>query len=411
MLKLIKVQDVRSGMYVKEMVGSWLDHPFWKSSFNVAGPDMVARLRESGVQELWIDTDRGVDVLRKVAKEVEVQVEPQRSPESSVASLPSDDAAPPAPPSGRVRAADEAARAIQIRDKGKRVVARIINDARLGKINSDEAIGLVAEISESVMRSPDAFITVARIKSKDEYTYLHSVAVCALMVALARQLQFPADVVRLAGFAGLMHDVGKVAIPEEVLNKPGTLTDDEFRIIKQHPEAGARLLSDVANMPPEVIDVSLHHHERVDGLGYPGALKGAEISMLAKMGAVCDVYDAVTSDRPYKRSWTAAEGIKRMAAWTNTHFDERIFKAFVKCIGIYPLGSVVRLASDRLAVVTEQGDGSLLTPQVRVFYSIRSAARVAPEVVDLARGRDRIISPENADSWGLTDIDQLWREA
>ncbi len=407
MLKLIKVKDVRQGMFVEKMAGSWLDHPFWKSSFAVDGPEMVAKLRGSGVEELWIDTDRGVDVLRKVEREVLAAV--QVAPPAQAGVPPT--AVPAAPVAQVRRPAEEAARAAVVLDTGKRVVSRIIRDARLGKLNTDEAVSLVGEISESVMRSPDAFITVARIKNKDEYTYLHSVAVCALMVALARQLQFPPDVVRIAGFAGLMHDVGKVAIPAEVLNKPSTLTDDEFRIIKSHPVVGARLLRESGQVVEEVVDVCLRHHERIDGLGYPDGLKNAEISMLARMGAVCDVYDAVTSDRPYKRGWTPAEAIKRMAGWTHTHFDDRIFKAFVKCIGIYPVGSVVRLASDRLAVITRQGDDSLLTPEVKVFYSIRGAVRIVPELVDLARSRDRIVSPENPEGWGLSDIDYLWREA
>lgn len=405
MLKLIKVKEVRSGMYVKEVVGSWLDHPFWKSSFAITGPDALARLRDSGIQEVWIDTDRGVDVLRKPEPESPLPaVAPEPVAPVCVESL-------VAPEQLSLRPDEEAERAIQIRDRGKRVVGRIMHEARLGKLNTDEAMSLVGEISESVMRSPDAFITVARIKDKDEYTYLHSVAVCALMVALARQLQFPDDVVRVAGLAGLMHDVGKVAIPDSVLNKPGALSEAEFTVIKSHPVVGARLLREGGQAPDEVVDVCLHHHERIDGLGYPDALHGAQISTLARMGAICDVYDAITSNRPYKRGWSAAESIKRMAAWTHTHFDDRIFKAFVKCIGIYPVGSVVRLSSDRLAVVTRQGEESLLTPEVKVFYSIRSATRVIPEVLDLAKSRERIVSPENPEGWGLSDIDMLWREA
>lgn len=415
MLKLIKLKDLRSGMFVKEVVGSWLDHPFWRSSFQVTGPDTIARLRESGIQELWIDTDRGVDVLRKVEKEVSDAAQlalAAATAAAAAAPVPDAERADGANPAAQrvLRPADEAGQAILIRDKGKRVVSRIIREARLGKLNTDEAMSLVGEISESVMRSPDAFITVARIKNKDEYTYLHSVAVCALMVALARQLQFPPDVVRIAGLAGLMHDVGKVAIPEDVLNKPSTLTDEEFRIIKGHPVVGAELLRSDGKVPEEVIDVCLRHHERIDGLGYPDGLKSAEISMLARMGAVCDVYDAVTSDRPYKRGWSPSEAIKRMAAWTNTHFDDRIFKAFVKCIGIYPVGSLVRLSSERLAVITRQGEESLLTPEVKVFYSIRSASRIVPETVDLARTRDRIVSPENPEGWGLSNIEYLWSE-
>ena len=402
MLKRIKVSEVRTGMYVKEMVGSWLSHPFWKSSFTVDSRDMVTKLRESGVAELWIDTERGLDVARAAQPEAEATVI-ERPPE--VPAGPGDIVAPV-----QVHPAEEAVRAAQIRDKGRRVVQGIMSDVRLGKINTDDAMELVGDISESVMRSPDAFLTVTRLKSKDEYTYLHSVAVCALMVALARQLDFPPDLARVAGLAGLLHDIGKIAVPEDVLNKPGSLTDAEFTIIKSHPVAGARLLRDGGLSNEEVLDVVLHHHERIDGLGYPDGLKGGEISTLARMGAICDVYDAVTSDRAYKRRWEPADSIKRMAGWSNTQFDDRIFKSFVKCIGIYPLGSLVRLSSERLGVVTRQGAESLLMPEVKVFFSIRSASRITPEILDLSRSHERIVSQEDPERWGLGNIDQLWME-
>ena len=254
----------------------------------------------------------------------------------------------------------------------------------------------VEEISDSVLRHPNALISLARLKTSDEYTYMHSVAVCALMIALARQLGLPERQVREAGEAGLLHDIGKMAIPDAILNKPGKLTDGEFDTMRSHPEKGAQMLLDCGQISALVLDVCLHHHEKYDGSGYPHRLSGEQISLFARMGAVCDVYDAITSDRPYKKGWDPAESIRKMAEWKG-HFDPQVFQAFVKSVGIYPVGALVRLESGRLGVVMEQNDKSLLMPRVKVFFSARSRLPIPQEVVDLAKlvGRDKIVGRES----------------
>ena len=180
--------------------------------------------------------------------------------------------------------------------------------------------------------------------------------------------------------------------------------------MKRHPEEGHRLLLEGQNILESTLDVCLHHHEKVDGSGYPKGFKDTEISLFAKMGAVCDVYDAITSNRPYKSGWDPAESIRKMTEWSKGHFDQRVFHAFVKSIGIYPTGSLVRLASDTLGVVIEQTHGSLLTPQVKVFFSIKSGNYQTPRLIDLADPKvgDKIVSREDAAKWGIKDLDRFW---
>jgi putative nucleotidyltransferase with HDIG domain len=306
---------------------------------------------------------------------------------------------------------DEVRRAAKICVGSKRAVVSMFHEVRMGKAVSPEAAGaLVDEISSSVMRNPGALISLARLKTADDYTYMHSVAVCALMVALARQLDLDEATVRELGMAGLLHDLGKALMPMEVMNKPGKLTDEEFAIIKSHPEAGHKMLLEGSGVGEIPLDVVLHHHEKMDGSGYPKRFKADQISLYAKMGAVCDVYDAITSNRPYKAGWDPAESIRKMAEWCNGHFDERVFQAFVKCLGIYPIGALVRLASGRLGVVMEQSEHSLLTPIVKVFFSTKARTHIAPEIVDLSHPRvtDGIVSREEAGTWGLTNIEKLW---
>jgi HD-GYP domain-containing protein (c-di-GMP phosphodiesterase class II) len=207
--------------------------------------------------------------------------------------------------------------------------------------------------------------------------------------------------------AGLLHDLGKALMPMDVLNKPGKLSDEEFAIIKTHPEEGYKLLLDGKGVSAAIKDVCLHHHEKVDGSGYPIGLNGESMSLIAKMGAVCDVYDAITSNRPYKAGWDPAESIKRMAEWKG-HFDPSVFQAFVKSLGIYPIGSLVRLESGKLGVVIEQGEQSLLKPKVKVFFSTKSQAYLKPETIDLARSAEKIASREDAAKWGIKDVDCYW---
>jgi putative nucleotidyltransferase with HDIG domain len=194
----------------------------------------------------------------------------------------------------------------------------MFSEARMGRaVDSAGAQHLVEEISDSVTRNPGALISLARLKTADDYTYMHSVAVCALMVALARQLRLNDEQTRLAGMAGLLHDLGKAAIPLAVLNKPGKLTDAEFEIVRNHPVEGYHMLKEGAKVPDAVLDACLHHHEKIDGSGYPDKLQGEGISVIARMAAICDVYDAITSDRPYKRGWDPSESLRRMAEWTS----------------------------------------------------------------------------------------------
>jgi HD-GYP domain-containing protein (c-di-GMP phosphodiesterase class II) len=196
----------------------------------------------------------------------------------------------------------------------------------------------------------------------------------------------------------------------EVLNKPGKLTDAEFAIMKSHPAEGHKMLLAMGNVDPIALDVCLHHHEKTDGSGYPKGLKSEQISLHAKMGAVCDVYDAITSNRPYKSGWDPAESLRKMAEWANGHFDPQVFQAFVKSLGIYPIGSLVRLASGKLGVVVEQSSKSLTTPLVKVFYSTKSSLRIPPEVIDLSAPTcsDKIAGREDPAAWKFPDLDELW---
>lgn len=411
MLKKIKSAQIREGMYVQELCVSWMSSPFWQKSFLIENQATIDKINNADIREIWIDTDKGCDVLQSL---------PQ-SDRTPVAEVIREEAVVEATPIEKTKSFSEVksvsmdaevGRAAKIVGKSKGAVFSMFSEARMGKaIEAEQAMPLVEEIANSVMRNPGALIGLARLKTADDYTYMHSVAVCALMIALSRQLGLSDDETREAGLAGLLHDIGKMAVPPAILNKPGRLTDDEFVSVKEHPSAGHAMLLEAKGVGEIALDVCLHHHEKMDGSGYPKGLKGDQISLYAKMGAVCDVYDAITSNRPYKEGWCPAESLKKMSEWSRGHFDEVVFQAFVRSIGIYPVGTLVKLQSGRLGVVVEQQLGkSLLLPKVRVFFSSKSMTYISPSLLDLAAAgiQDKIVSREDAITWGLKDIDRYW---
>ncbi len=404
MLKRIRVEQLQLGMHIKEFCGSWMEHPFWRSRFVLKDPKDLERILASSIQEVWIDSSKGLDVPAGVSAVSEAESEAQVEQELQVA-------AQAQRQTGAVSVAVELERAAQICRQSKQAVVTMFQEARMGKaVDAAGAQLLVDEISDSVARNASALISLARLKTADDYTYMHSVAVCAMMIALARQLGLDEAQTRSAGLAGLLHDLGKARMPMEVLNKPGKLTEAEFGIMKSHPVEGHQMLLAVGNVDPIALDVCLHHHEKIDGSGYPKGLKDAEISLFAKMGAVCDVYDAITSNRPYKTGWDPAESLRKMAEWAKGHFDHQVFQAFVKSLGIYPIGSLVRLGSGRLAVVVEQSSRSLTMPLVKAFYSTKSQLRIPPEIIDLSAPgcNDKIAGREDPALWKFPDLNELW---
>jgi HD-GYP domain-containing protein (c-di-GMP phosphodiesterase class II) len=388
-------------MFLQELSGSWMDHPFWRNKFVIDDPNDIHEIVKSGIKEVVIDISKGLDVATEDAVEQAKTVDKEPAVESL-----KQNTAPQ-----QVSIAEEMQQAARICAKSKQAVASMFHEVRMGKvIDSEVAKSLIEEISSSVTRNPGALIRLARLKTADDYTYMHSVAVCALMVAVARQLGMNEHDTWEAGMSGLLHDLGKAMMPSEVLNKPGKLTDEEFGIMKGHPEAGHKILLESKSVGDIPVDVCLHHHEKIDGSGYPHRLKGEQISIFAKMGAVCDVYDAITSNRPYKAGWDPAESVRKMGEWCKGHFDEKIFQVFVKSIGIYPVGSLVKLRSGRLGVVIDQTGASLLAPKVKVFFSTKSNLRISPEVIDLSRPSesDKIVSIEESAKWNFADLNSLW---
>jgi putative nucleotidyltransferase with HDIG domain len=394
MLKKIAISQVRTGMFIHSVEGLWA----WRTRFPIDGEEALARIRKCGASECWIDVSQGEDVASVAAV-----------PPPPATTAPAQ-AAQPKPVAARKSMGDELQNASVVLKRSKVVVNTLFAEARMGNaVNTSDCLPLVNDVVESIDSNSDALISLCRLKTADEYTYMHSVSVCALMVSLGRQLGLDDAACKDAGLAGLLHDLGKAAMPQDILNKPDKLTDEEFTIIKSHPVKGHEMLLASGVDNERVLDVCRHHHERIDGKGYPDKLAADNITLIARMSAVCDVYDAVTSDRPYKSGWDPAEAISRMASWEG-HFDPTVLQTFVKTIGIYPVGSLVRMSSGKLGVVVEQNPRKLTAPKVKLFFSTKSGMPLLPKLIDLAESHvtDKIVAREAPENWNFGYLNDLW---
>jgi len=396
MLKKIRLDQLKVGMYVYDFNCSWMDHPFLSNRMVVSSQERIDKIAMVGIRELYIDTAKGLDV-----DDAPTMEETMAAIEEELLDIAEHGAVPVA----HIPVAEEMARAAKIKDRAHHLVREAMRDVRLGRaVQMEEVEPVVQDITASILRSPGALTSLLRIKTKNDYTFLHSVTVCALMVAFCRADGLDAETIHQAGLGGLLHDIGKALVPDAILNKPGRLTEKEFDIIRRHPQDGHDILLKSGNFGPIPLDITLHHHERVDGSGYPKQLPGEHISTITQMAALMDVYDAITSDRCYHKAIPPAQALRRLYDWSKTEFDPQVVQAFIRCIGIYPIGSLVLLQSGRLAVVTEEHERNLLAPKVRAFFSTKSNTYIPPEDIDLSKplgrgGGDRIVSHESPEKW------------
>ena len=399
MLKKVDASQLRVGMFIHDLDCGWMEHPFVRSQFLLSCESEIQKIRDARIHGVVIDCSRGMDL------DAPTLAQAQAATEAEVKAL-----ATTATSRVRVSVGEELQRAATVRREAVGLVRTVMQDARLGKAVELDAVGAVVQnITESILRNAGALLGLLQIKNKDDYTFLHSVSVCTLLVAFCRSRNLDDEHIYQAGIGGLLHDTGKALVPDAILNKVGRLTDDEFAIIKRHPRDGHDILLRTPGIGAIPLDITLHHHERRDGSGYPDAQAGGAISELAQMAAIVDVYDAITSERCYHKGMPAAEALRKLYEWSKFHFDPALVQEFMRCVGIYPVGTLVLLESGRLGVVVEPHETSLLTPKVNVFFHTRQQRYIKPETVDLSRpvgfgGGDRIVRHESAEKWQVEPL-------
>lgn len=396
MIKRIKVEQLRVGMFIHDLNCGWAEHPFLRNRFPLKQGEDLEKIRAIGLQEIYIDSSKGLDV-EGGQSEAEINAAlHQKMLELATKTLDS-------LPRVSHKEAMEAARGVH--KEANAVVFSILNDARLGhQIEVERLTPVVERMTQSILENEGALISLCRIKQRDQYTFQHSVSVCALLVSFSNALHLSADTVRDSGTGGLLHDIGKMMVPDAILNKPGKLTDEEFSTMKTHVQLGTEILRITPNISETVIRVVSQHHERFEGTGYPKGLKGDAISQLGQMASIVDVYDALTSDRVYHKGMEPPEVLRKMFEWAPNHFDEALVQHFIRILGIYPVGTLVKLESGRLAVVLEVPRENTLRPLVRLCFDTRKKVPLVPRDLDLGSkegSTETITGYETPSAWGL----------
>lgn len=412
MLKKIAPSQVELGMFVHKLEGSWLKHPFWKSRFLLNDNQTLVDLRDSEVDAVVIDISKGKDIGPRPAAEAPVRrvfTPPTQGPAPRRRALTSHDDKPDFASTARTGMAREFGMAQTVAKRGEKLVSKVFLNSRLGKaVDASEVEPVISDIFSSVQRNPHAFNGLMRCKRDNQFIYQHSLAVSALMISLAKELRLGPVMIRNAGMAGLLLDVGIGHLPLNLDECNGDYREFGDNLLRNHTTLGYDYLKMGGGIPEDVALVALQHHERMDGSGYPNGLKGEEISLLSRMAAICDTYDMLVTDSSRKRGLDPATAIVEMTEMRGK-FDSAIFPAFVETVGAYPVGSVVRLSSDRLALVVDQDPNDHRQPRVRTFYSAALRKMIQPEDIQLAHcfGRDSITGLADPDAYGIQDFAKL----
>lgn len=361
-LKSVPVELLRPGMFVARFDLSWFKHPFLTSRLGLLNDTgAVVSLKALGVNRVDIDLERGLDVDYGPEPPHPEPPQPQEPPAAvetfSPGSIPQ--------PGENARTLRFAKRFFtQSMDCTKRVMA----GAHSGKpVALDEARQLIGRLIATVEANRNVVRLLSVLKAYDEYTFTHSLNVAAMGVLFGKHLGLTGKQLETLGLAGLLHDVGKCLLPQEIVNKPGRLTDDEFEVMKNHTVLGFEYIKDQPGVPAPAVVGVLQHHERLDGTGYPRHMTGREIAGVSRILSVLDVYDALTSDRVYRTRMSPHKALRTLCARRGTAFPEAVLDRFVACVGVYPPGSVVQLRNGFFAVVTGYDDRNPLHPSMTIF--------------------------------------------
>lgn len=402
MIKRIRREQLKPGMFIHDLNCSWMVHPFLLNAFLLEDEKTIDEMAGYGIRELFIDTGKGLDVEgAQTQEEFDTEIHDRFTKHTE--SIPSRGSSPV--PKHSLR--DEIVVAKDIHHDAYQIAHRLLMDARLGRqIEVERLEPVVGRIADSVLRNPDALVSLSRIKTKDNYTFEHSVSVCVLLITFCQALGYERKVLMEVGVGGLLHDVGKMMVPDDILNKPSALTPPEFALMQSHAHIGAEMLKQTPGIPEIAVVIAAQHHERIDGTGYPDRLKQDGISHFGQMASIVDVYDALTSNRIYHQSIEPTAALKKLFEWGKSHFNEELVHHFIRAIGIYPVGSLVRLESGLLGVVVEPDNENLLHPTVRIVYDVTSGTFVPPHDMDLSKPPagtegDKIVGHESPRKWHI----------
>ena len=397
MKKRINVEELEPGMFVCDFGRSWLHRPFFFGKQLIKDEWMIERIRRYDITDVYIDTARGKDRKKKPLtladwnkafggnEKLREKLAVERSP--------------------WVPYEKELEKAKEIKKKAHAFVKELTESVKTGAaFDIDLASGIVDEMVGSIARNRDALLSLISIQNKNEYLFNHSINVSVMMASFCKFQRMDAEKISIYSTGALFHDLGKTKIPDEIILKPATYTEEELKLVRMHPQYGQEILSKLDHVHPEMLEVVYDHHERMDGSGYPNGLKGHDISLGGRMVSILDVYDALTSDRPHQKAATPTEALKYLFESSPEKFDLELLQKFIQSIGIYPVGSLVRLNSGFLGVVVESAKDNLLQPVVQLVYDLNKNRAIPRTRMDLSADSGvlhQIAGTESPDKWDV----------
>ncbi|GGC64847.1 HD-GYP domain-containing protein [Marinobacter halophilus] len=395
MIKRIPISALKVGMYISDLNNDWIPHNTQRKKGVIKRDDTIDKIRRMGVTYVYIDVEKGLDCQdSETATEVDRRNEQalQGAGELSPGVLP------------RITLTEEIVTAQKIHHQAQGLVGSFMSNVKMGAAVDVAPIHQLAdELQNSVLRNANALSCLGRIREKDNYLLEHSVNLSVLMSLFGNYRKLSSDVLHQTIVGALLHDLGKILTPDDILHKPGRLSPEEFEVMRLHARHSRDILASTEGIGEITVITAAQHHEKMDGSGYPEGLKGDEITEYGRMVAITDVYDAITSDRVYHKGMTPTQGLKKLLEWSGDHLDPMLVKQFIRCIGLYPVGSLVLLESGRLGVVIETNEQDQRLPVVRVMYHTRFRLPIKVETIDLARAgnQDRILRAVDPEEYKL----------
>ncbi len=395
MVVRILIDQLLPGMYVVSVARQTGDSVVLNEGL-VRTDEAIAALRARGILEVLVDPSRSrVDIPAS-----SIQPDSPAAGDADAGDADTGDARLPANTPAERPAADarnagaktsfeaEIGRAAKLYNEAKALQQKAFNDLKAGR---PVAVGHMQDMAgammDSIFRNQDALLCMSRIREKDAYLLEHSVNVSLLMTLFGRHLQLDENLIHELATGALLHDIGKIRVPDSILMKPGKLTPEEFVEMRRHVDYGVDVLCETPGISATALATVAEHHERLSGNGYPHKLSGDQISRFGRMIAIVDSYDAITANRVYKEGNTSLRAFKILRDEAGSSFDGELVTAFIRAIGVHPTGTLVRLRSQRVGMVARSNSREPLKPVVKVFYNakLRQYTKVAD--IDLADRR------------------------
>ncbi len=367
-LTKITLPQLKLGMYVVSIVNPKKNINI-KSEGYISSQSTIEKLKKSGIKHLTIDTSKTKTNANSTTPLVPA-IKAQKTAQLQAK---------------KVSFSAEMNKAKVLYDDAKIIQKKLLHDISKDKQLDMESINNTTNaIVESVFRNEDALACLSRLRVKDEYLIEHSLNVAILMSIFAKHLKIEKSIIEQLALGAFLHDIGKIKVPNSILHKPGKFTDDEYQQMKKHVEYGVEIISQETDISAISLAVVKLHHERVDGNGYPNKVPAEELSPYARMIAIVDSYDAMTANRVYKKGMAPIKAFKILRSEDNTGYDKELVEQFIQCLGIYPVGTLVKLASGKLGLISALNNNKPLNPFVKVFYNARLNQAIPIEEVDLS---------------------------